>query len=222
MRHNKTILGWMPNGTGTGYPFDVLFDKTINIVTEGIENVDAIVVWGGEDISSSYYGEEPHRYTQNHRGVPSHRDIMEWSAMEYAKIHDIPIIGVCRGAQMLCAFSGGKLIQDVNNHHSTHNVITSDGEVMATSSCHHQMMYPFGVQHEMLAWSEENLSPTYEGENDKSYEDMHQRVEPEVVYFPQTKGLAIQGHPEWMDFNSPFVAYLLNLVNTRLMQEETV
>ena len=76
MRQNKTILGWMPNGTGTGYPFDVLFDKTINIVTEGIENVDAIVVWGGEDISSSYYGEEPHRYTQNHRGVPSHRDIM--------------------------------------------------------------------------------------------------------------------------------------------------
>lgn len=215
----KTILGYMPRGTGKGYPFDILFDETVNAMEHGVKGLSALVLWGGEDISSRYYEHMPHPYTQN-RGGPSERDKNEWQAMTEARDMGIPIIGVCRGAQFLCVFSGGKLIQHVNGHGQSHNVVTNDGDVMLTSSCHHQMMYPYDVEHIMLAKTLGNRSLCYEDGNENP---IPMTEEPEVVYFPKTRGLAIQGHPEWMDENSPFVEYCLDLVETHLFTEiETV
>lgn len=99
--NGELVLGYMPEGTGTAYPFNQVFKKHHDLTKEGFDNVDAIVLWGGGDISPFYYKEKAHSKTQN-QGGPSQRDINEWKAMVYAKIHNIPIIGVCRGAQFLC------------------------------------------------------------------------------------------------------------------------
>lgn len=214
----KTILGYMPQGTGTAFPFDAIFDTSVNALEHGVKGCDALVVWGGEDISASYYDHVTHPFTQN-KGGPSRRDINEFAAMKAAKELGIPIIGVCRGAQALCVFSGGSLVQHTTGHHSTHSVATSDGDVMLTSSCHHQMMYPYNVDHVMLATSTEGRSTTYEGGNRQQIEMPN---EPEVVYFPQTNGLAIQGHPEWMDENSEFVWYCLDMVRKHCLKETEI
>lgn len=216
MIDNKTILGYMPQGTGSDFPFDSLFDATINVAQHGLNGVDVLVLWGGEDIASSYYSEHTHPKTQNQKG-PSARDKAEFEAMKLAVKLNIPIIGVCRGAQFLCAFSGGKLIQHVNNHHSMHDVTTSEGEIFTTSSCHHQMMYPYDVDHFMLAVSTENRSSIYEGGEE---EIIPMIEEPEVVYFPKTRGLAIQGHPEWLGREHPFNMYCLDMVRNYLFNEE--
>jgi putative glutamine amidotransferase len=185
--NEKKTLGYLPCYVGASiYPFDQLFDKSVCIRhPDDVKGCDAILLWGGEDIASWYYGEEPHPKNENQSGQPSIRDKREWGAMIRALFHDIPIIGVCRGAQFLCAFAGGKLIQHMTGHHGTHDVQWNDGTVYQTSSCHHQAMLPVGTEYELKAASEDGIL--------------------EVVYFPLIKGYAIQGHPEWMEKDAPFV-----------------
>jgi Peptidase C26 len=203
----ELTLGYSPWGTGdkTCYPFNEIFTYTKNCKTEGFDNIDALVLWGGEDIHPSYYGERANAY--NGAGFnPSERDKWEWAAMKYCHAKNIPIIGVCRGAQFLCAFAGGKLIQHTTGHTGTpHTVVDITGEEFTVNSYHHQMLdinVP-GVKAELLGWSKHLLSGIYYGESRETPKHLVKPLlnntfkEPEFVYFPMVNGLAIQGHPEW-------------------------
>lgn len=211
-------LGYCPIGNGVNIaPFDKIFSTKQNIQDAGFDGVDAVVFWGGTDISPTLYQHDFHPYSQATRKGLSSRDEFEWRAMKYCHVNNIPMIGVCRGAQMLCAYAGGYLIQDVTNHGNNHRMTTSEGVEMTTTSCHHQMMYPFNVPHEMLAWSSHKLSRHYEGEQGEDLGDrMADRVEPEVVYFPTIRGLAIQGHPEWA-VGTQFADYCNKLIESHLL-----
>jgi len=219
MLNGKLVLGYCPVGNGADtFPFDKVFPEKRNIASDGFDTVDAVVFWGGEDIHPSLYDEEAHPFTQARGKYPSARDDFEWRAMSYFRINDIPMIGVCRGAQLMCAKAGGFLIQDVNGHGSAHMVKTADGELFNVTSCHHQMMYPFDVEHEMLAWAHDNKSRHYQGAKASDLSlMMKNKVEPEIVYFPTLNGLAIQGHPEWATEKSRFVDYVNQLIRTKLL-----
>jgi putative glutamine amidotransferase len=211
-------LGYCPIGNGESIaPFNEIFNSKQDI-HESLEGVDAVVFWGGTDIHPSLYGESLNSHNQASNKGPSHRDLFEWKAMNYCKANKIPMIGVCRGAQLMTAFVGGKLIQHINGHHSEHQMITNDGEIIRTTSCHHQMMYPFDVEHVMLASSLNDRSTIYLDGDNKSINSMYSDgfVEPEVVYYPQVRGLAIQGHPEWA-VSSPFAAYCNKLIEELLI-----
>ena len=210
-------LGFCPQGNGESiFPFSKLFAEKQDI-SNSISGVDAVVFWGGTDIHPSLYGERIGKHTQQKASGPMQRDVFEWKAMNYCKLNNIPMIGVCRGAQLMTAFVGGSLIQHVNGHHSPHDMITNDGRIIHTTSCHHQMMYPFDVEHQLLAWSSDNYSSTYLNGENKSVDDMFEKVEPEVVYYPQVRGLAIQGHPEWTKPGDEFAEYVLEMVENLLI-----
>jgi glutamine amidotransferase PdxT len=76
------------------------------------------------------------------------------------------------------------------------------------------MMNPFGIEHELLAWSAPAPLSAYHLNEDNL--DIQLEVEPEVVFFKQIKALGIQGHPEWMRNDSEFVQYCLQLVEEKL------
>lgn len=214
-------IGYSPWGNGhQTYPFDAMFADKQDCFEQGFDGVDAFLLWGGTDIHPSYYKQKHHIWSGAPHS-PSVRDQFEWQAMKYCKAHGIPMIGVCRGAQFLCAFAGGKLIQDVTGHGMTHNITTDTGEIMKTSSSHHQMLDVFGTNHELLAWSSKNMSSHYYGEKSEtpSHINVQTFKEPEVVYFPDIKALAIQGHPEWMDEQDRFVGYCLEQVKDCLFSE---
>lgn len=212
------VLGYSPHGApadGIG-PFKEVFDSGLNLRhQDSLDTVDAIVLWGGEDISTSLYKETPIRYVASGPAYPSDRDLFEWHLMREATARGLPIIGVCAGAQRACAFAGGKLIQHVTGHiGGDHLLTTKDGELIWGNSCHHQMMYPYDVQHELLAWIDKPLSNTYLPE-DKYYSvnlDKKQEKEPEVVYYTDIHALAVQGHPEWLSINHEFNKWFLNMV----------
>jgi anthranilate/para-aminobenzoate synthase component II len=215
---NKVLtLGHVGMGTGTVEPFDQLFDNGLLTSGGAIRNgadIDALVIWGGEDISPSIYNNPVSKRT--HAGAsPSRRDRIELDACYAAIERGIPLIGVCRGAQLVCAVAGGRLIQHVNGHGGGHLMTTSDGRTMRTTSIHHQMMYPFEVEHELLAWSSTNRSDVYIIGTDETDPAMVGRPEPEVVWFPKIKALAIQGHPEFVSNpdTDPFVHYCMGLVS---------
>lgn len=197
------------------YPFDKLpFVNGLHHTSDPQELTedDILVVWGGADISPSLYKKKLSRHTYA-EPVPSRRDAVEWALMQRAKDLGVPIIGVCRGAQMLCALAGGYLIQHVDNHAGPHHVVlTIDGEEIITNSIHHQMMYPWGVKHEMLAKSKHNLSERYFDEDKK----VQVECEPEYVYFPEVKGFAIQWHPEMMRATSEATEFVFKTIQERL------
>lgn len=173
------------------YPFSNFFGKGVNLYKQGLDGVDAVVIWGGADISPSLYNEPA--IIGSGPKEPSKRDVIEWETVREAVARKILVIGICRGAQLLCAYAGGSLVQDVNGHHSEHFVETYTNSYLKVSSSHHQMMYPFNVEHQMLAWCSKPLSDTYSSGVVKP----RPPLEPEVVWFPKIKGLAIQCHPEW-------------------------
>lgn len=181
------------------------------------EGQKILVLWGGEDISPSLYGQKPNSrvHITNYSGGPlPYRDQAEKLLAEYAIKHNIPIIGVCRGAQMMCALAGGKLVQHVDGHHGDHTIMTKDDKTLVTSSIHHQMMLLEDVEHELIAWTNPKRSTTYLGEEDKQIDSCHNSAfkEPEIVWIPSVKALCIQGHPEYMSETHPFVKYVKGLV----------
>jgi putative glutamine amidotransferase len=65
---------------------------------------------GGGDVGSLFYGEEPHVASKLQDPV---RDEMELEATQLALKRGLPILGICRGVQLLNVALGGTLVQDV-------------------------------------------------------------------------------------------------------------
>lgn len=213
----KKTLGYVPFGTGRHEPFDEVYQHAMQVKPADIAagKVDALVIWGGQDISPCLYRQKAAKWCGADDEM-SHRDAVEVAVVAEAIKHKVPIIGVCRGAQLVCAVAGGKLVQHVTHHGGDHFITTKDGRKLTTNSYHHQMMYPFDIKHDLIAWSTENRSALYLGETGEMQE-MHDKVEPEVVYFPEIKALGIQGHPEFLDKDDEFVKYSNQLVREYLL-----
>jgi gamma-glutamyl-gamma-aminobutyrate hydrolase PuuD len=197
-----------------GYPFEELAEKAVAIRdTDELKEQDSfLIVWGGADINPTMYGHPMHPTTYP-GGL---RDRLEWSLMSRAKEMGIPIIGVCRGAQMACALSGGFLLQDVENHAgANHYVRTIDNQVLNVNSIHHQMMNMTNLpadDYELVAWREGRHGAPYGYRDDKVWTPEADWKEPEFVYFKKTRAYAIQWHPEGMARGSDATQYVLNYI----------
>ena len=210
----KKTLVVVSYGYGTENPFYDLFKRIKYtskrdpaILTKG----DVVLFEGGTDINPSLYGQEAGSYTGF---SDEQRDEFEVSVFNEAKKLDIPMLGICRGAQFLCAMSGGKLAQHVNKHGRDHLVTDNKGHEYKVTSTHHQMMLPKGTNHELVAYATE--ATVHLGEKDIP---LAVEKDAEVVYFKDTNALAIQGHPEYLHSHEHMVIkcreyvkeYLLNI-----------
>lgn len=161
------------------------------------EDIDLVVFTGGADVNPELYMENTGKHTQvNKKRDSTEIDYFNW-------FRNTPKLGICRGSQFLTVMNGGKLIQHVNGHTQTHKIEmkispqSSTGTYEITST-HHQMLFPFNVRrYELIAWSKRFRSTTYlDGDNKEVVLPKH-FLEPEIVYYPDTNSLAIQGHPEF-------------------------
>jgi len=205
-------------------------------LAKNMKEADVVLFTGGEDISPSLYGETAGRHTfpyDRPNGQLPLRD--EFEVRNYKEALELgkPMWGTCRGAQLLCALAGGKLVQDMS-HHSSHKLYFYDNEYECVSNTlHHQMQYPYtmkdGEDYKILAHAI-GQSPYFLDGNDKPL-IMPETVkkqgyakplikEPEFVYYPKIKSLGIQGHPEMMSTNSDMVlvchAFLNLLIEDKL------
>ena len=74
------------------------------------ERLDGLVLSGGGDVDPSYYGESPHTALTE---VNAERDRLDLSLARQAVEADKPVIGICRGVQVLNVALGGSLVQDI-------------------------------------------------------------------------------------------------------------
>jgi putative glutamine amidotransferase len=119
--------------------------------TELLELLDGLVFTGGSDLDPSLYGQRPHPQTI---GVVRHRDRAELALMREALRRDMPVLGICRGMQLLNVALGGDLHQHLGSEthkgppgrYTFHDVTVDAGTRLAevlgagtrTHSCHHQ------------------------------------------------------------------------------------
>jgi len=168
-----------------------------------------LILWGGEDIGTEIYGQTPNNFT--FREKKSSRDILEIACFNRAVDLGIPILGICRGAQLITALTGGSLVQHIYEHgHGVHQVETYSGEVLKTNSCHHQMMQPTKDQH-ILAWSE-----SVTGVDENNYYKEYEKV-PEMVHFPSVNAIGVQGHIEWPNMPKEYALFIENHIKELLL-----
>jgi putative glutamine amidotransferase len=96
---------------GGGLPIQLLDLREREALEHAIAGCDGLLLQGGADVSPSSYGEEP---LEPHWSGDAVRDAHEIAAIEVALELGKPILGVCRGIQVLNVALGGTLYQDIN------------------------------------------------------------------------------------------------------------
>lgn len=97
-------------------------DALLEDPTEILDRIDGLILAGGSDVDPATYGAEPHPKTS---GTVPLRDRTEVALLKRAIERDMPVLGICRGMQVLNAARGGTLIQHVpdvvgNEEHRRH------------------------------------------------------------------------------------------------------
>ena len=86
-----------------------------NALRELVRKLDAVVFSGGEDINPSRYGETRRRRCGRPRDW---RDSFDFALMAACVAEKKPILGICRGAQLMNVFFGGTLYQDIPSEYN--------------------------------------------------------------------------------------------------------
>lgn len=173
---------------------------------------DCLVLHGGVDISPHYYHQRVGEWTQKPNDG---RDAMEFRAVTDAIANKMPIVGICRGAQLLCIAAGGSLWQHSLGHNQSHGLEFSfDGEtgyIKEAAAGHHQIMNTHGTDGKVLAWCPFPTRVYYE-----SGEYTTLGKAPEIVWFPSINAVGIQAHPEWEAKDSHFVQIVRKVLESKL------
>lgn len=175
-----------------------------------LDLVDGLILAGGRDIDPATYGSQAHLETDDPR---TERDEFEIALARRAMERDMPLLGICRGMQLMNVARGGTLVQDLPEHvgHEDHRrsvgtfdgndhpVRLEDGSLAAraageihhgTLSHHHQGIAELGDGLEVTGWAGD--------------EELPEAVEDPGLRF----ALGVQWHPE-ADPNSQVVAALV-------------
>ena len=156
---------------------------TMENVDSVLDHLSGLLLTGGPDLDPSCYGAEPHAELGPTDPVV---DAFEVELCRGAYRRGIPILGICRGAQVLNVARQGTLHQHVPDfikgvvehrqtlpgHHTTHEVrvapdsslaqTTGGGPVMV-NSFHHQAIDRLGLDLRPVAWSKDGLIEAVEG-----------------------------------------------------------
>jgi putative glutamine amidotransferase len=86
---------------------------------EALDGLDALVLTGGSDLAAELYGATPHSATKPGSAL---RDEVELALGRCALERDLPLLGICRGMQLLNVIAGGSLAQHLPDAlgHSNH------------------------------------------------------------------------------------------------------
>jgi putative glutamine amidotransferase len=79
-----------------------------------LDLLDGVVVSGGYDVDPSWYGEQTHAATEP---ADAAHDAFELELVRGALDRNMPVLGICRGSQVLSVADGGRLVQDVETLH---------------------------------------------------------------------------------------------------------
>lgn len=153
-------------------------------ISEYIDLFDGLLLVGGQDISPHLYGEEPRQVMGQ---VSPDRDAHEMRLIKATIEAGKPILGLCRGMQLINVIFGGSLYQYLSENnkitvqhvqrtmatYTTHSIsIAADsylarvmGQTSRINSFHHQAIKQLGDNLEAVAWSSDNVIEAIESKD---------------------------------------------------------
>ncbi len=97
-----------------GLPILIPMVNDLNILTALLTRLDGLLLPGGIDLHPNRYGEEVHPLTEE---ADLELDEFEITLASWAFQEDIPVLGVCRGMQLINIALGGSLYQDIDEQY---------------------------------------------------------------------------------------------------------
>lgn len=94
-----------------GIPFVIPPFEDEDVLVKLLDEVDGVLLTGGADINPLFLHEEP---VKELHGINPHRDRQELLLARLAANRQIPLLGICRGIQVMNAAFGGTLYQDIH------------------------------------------------------------------------------------------------------------
>jgi len=205
---------WLAS-TGKSFKVIQLAGLTNQEITDTLKFCHALLLTGGADVHPSMYGKDAD--TSRCSFIDLERDAFEKHAYETAKQLKLPIMGICRGLQYINILEGGTLYVDLptdkltgdlhrigDEDWASHEVIISAGSLLndlpdenkiLVASNHHQGIELLAPGLKAIAHSEDSLIEAFEFENHTNHPFL----------------LAVQWHPEWVDYSDPLSKKIGNL-----------
>lgn len=128
-----------------------------SLSTSDLSTCHGLLFPGGGDITPAFFGERD----RGSRSIDTELDILQLQALEYGIQNGLPILGICKGMQIINVGLGGSIIQDLptadchrylgaDQYHGVYNLTGSFlqrlyGETMMVNSAHHQGLGKLGT-----------------------------------------------------------------------------
>ena len=187
-----------------GLPLLIPLTTDIEVIRHYATLIDGLVLSGGDDLLPSYLGEDP---IPTLGEVNPERDRGELLLVAEASRRNVPILGICRGHQLLATAFGGGMYQDIyaqSENPVGHNpkipisfaahqvrlqgdsvlariLGLSDGELLGVNSLHHQAVSRVPKPFRVTALSSDGVIEAMEA-------------------YPEKPILSVQWHPEQMAY----------------------
>lgn len=133
-----------------------------------LSHCSALILPGGGDITPAFFGE----HNSGSCNIDTELDILQFQALEFGLRHHLPIVGICKGMQIINVALGGTIIQDMPDS-SLHRYQHGDqyhGTTIARGSClhalygdetlvnsaHHQCLGQLGANLRPIQWCRED------------------------------------------------------------------
>ena len=170
--------------------------------TEDIYKCDGFILTGGVDVHPDFYNGKP-VYNNSPEIFQPERDAFEEKIYRYSQENKLPVLGICRGMQLINVLEGGKLIQDLDNGNERHKKEASDKEhsIVAEGGT---LLYKIAASHSGYVNSAHHqaIDPNAMGKNlaVNAYDDDEKIIEGLEFKDKSDKAfmLCVQWHPERM------------------------
>jgi putative glutamine amidotransferase len=177
-----------------------------------IAHLDALVIAGGSDVDPGRYGAPPHPRTGGTRPA---RDGWELALLDAAYARDLPVLGICRGMQLMAVAAGGDLVQDMadelgNPDHTRPDGTYADNQARTVPGSHVARLLGEQVDirchHHQAVRSHPGFRVTaYSGSVAEAIEDPAHPFR-----------VAVQWHPEVCDHQALFAGLIAQISGTPL------
>jgi len=196
---SSNYIEWIEDGNTI-----ILDAYTITNTDSILALADGIILTGGEDINPLQYNDSINLAVCG--DINYQRDTLERKLFDFALKNKIPLIGVCRGMQMMNVASGGTLYGDIPSEIGTTVIHRNNGEVMhkiaIVDTC--SLIFPSGTDTFMVnSWHHQGLKDISENLRiiARSFDGL-----PEAVVMKKSTHpfmIAVQFHPERLGKENP-------------------